>query len=134
MSELARQRTFWILPPHAIQFSVRDEKEATLIIGKKNSWLEGFLIPTLKIISGARFEMEVEGVKEYGVHENMFIYGTTFDGGFFITRGTEIPPLKFTDKSQWLAALQLMGGIEEPKLQTPQEGFAAYKKPKKVWE
>ncbi|MCD4699680.1 MAG: hypothetical protein K8R91_03795 [Phycisphaerae bacterium] len=121
MSELARVRRFWVIPPCAIQWKPDGTEPAKLFIGYHAPW-DDFTFPG-GIGHVGWIKWSVYGVKEYGVIGRASIYGSTIDGRWFIAHVGGTLPIYFDNIEDWKKEIIAIGGPFEPVLITVEEGY-----------
>ena len=121
LSELARVRRFWVIPPCAIQWEPDGTEPAELFKGYHAPWYE--IITPGGIGKIGWSEWSVDGVKDYGVIRMSSIYGSTIDGRWFLVSAGGGFPRYFDNIEDWRQEIIERDGPSEPVLITVEEGY-----------
>ncbi|MCK4626699.1 MAG: hypothetical protein KAV00_15400 [Phycisphaerae bacterium] len=121
LSEMARVRCFWVIPPCAILWEPDGTEPAELFMGYHAPWYDFITPGGIERIGWS--EWSVDGVEEYGVH-GLYVYGTTIDGRWFLayTSGGMLPRY-FDNIEDWRQKIIAIDGPSEPVLITVEEGY-----------
>lgn len=123
LSEAKPKRSFWVVPPFALERDVANSKDVTLFAGCQSDWYDLWSVSDIEHIGWD--DWDVKNVKVFGVHGSSLIFGGTQDGRWFIanTRGGRLPWF-YDDEAAWSRAVVSLGGDPQVRL-TFDQGYEA---------
>ncbi len=124
LSEAVQYRSFWVMPPFALEQADGDKTDVTLFAGIEGKW---FGYWDSRDIEHAGVGWEVNNVRCYGVHGRSEIYGAKNDGTWFILNikaEDGHPGWCYLNEAEWRDKVRRLGG-DPDKLLTFEQGYRA---------
>jgi len=139
LSEAVQYRSFWVVPPFALEQAYGDKTDVTLFAGIEGKWYDYWASRDIEYTQLVAWE--VRNVRCYGVHGRSEIYGATHDGMWFILNAkvgpkagpkAGCPGWCYVDEAEWREKVRRLGG-DPDKLLTFEQGYRASRQSLWMW-